>query len=218
MKKLLPLALLVSVSFALAEAPTCPYCETNEFVRELPPPTEDPVIPYKEGYICVGLGCLARCFDGTWYSSEEFGKKWEEQGRVPLLRGKGSTSFGTECPYCGSENLESTERVGICNDCLARWVDGIWYSKDEWLKIFDEDLHAIRIKRLKSYGWTDKRIARVLEGYIYIGDTKKIVLEAWGEPEDINRTTTRYGTSEQWVYGLGCYVYFENGVVTAIQD
>lgn len=43
----------------------------------------------------------------------------------------------------------------------------------------------------------------------------------WGEPSDINRTTTRYGVSEQWVYKTGSemkYVYFEDGIVTAIQE
>ena len=43
----------------------------------------------------------------------------------------------------------------------------------------------------------------------------------WGEPSDINRTTTRYGVSEQWVYRSGSetkYIYFDNGVVTAIQE
>lgn len=50
---------------------------------------------------------------------------------------------------------------------------------------------------------------------------------AWGLPNDINRTTTAYGVSEQWVYEkyygemLGStwrFVYFEDGIVTAVQD
>lgn len=40
----------------------------------------------------------------------------------------------------------------------------------------------------------------------------------WGRPYDVNRTTTRWGTREQWVYGDRRYLYFENGVLTAIQD
>ena len=40
----------------------------------------------------------------------------------------------------------------------------------------------------------------------------------WGKPQKVNRTTTRYGTSEQWVYGDGNYLYFEDGVLTSIQN
>lgn len=52
-----------------------------------------------------------------------------------------------------------------------------------------------------------------------IGMTAQEVRESsWGEPKKINKTTTVYGVSEQWVYSLDRYVYFENGVVVAIQE
>jgi len=52
-----------------------------------------------------------------------------------------------------------------------------------------------------------------------IGMTKEEVKNSfWGSPQKINRTTTAYSVSEQWVYGNGRYVYFEDGIVTAIQD
>ncbi|AGK96763.1 zinc ribbon domain-containing protein [Clostridium pasteurianum] len=40
----------------------------------------------------------------------------------------------------------------------------------------------------------------------------------WGNPKSINRTTTAYGTSEQWVYPNYRYIYLDNGIVTSIQD
>ena len=39
---------------------------------------------------------------------------------------------------------------------------------------------------------------------------------AWGYPKKINKDEYAWGTTEQWVYDEG-YVYFENGVVSAIQ-
>lgn len=52
-----------------------------------------------------------------------------------------------------------------------------------------------------------------------IGMTAEEVRESlWGSPEDINRTTTARGVSEQWVYSGYKYVYLEDGIVTAIQD
>ncbi len=52
-----------------------------------------------------------------------------------------------------------------------------------------------------------------------IGMTKdEVINSTWGKPEDINKTTTRYGTSEQWCYSGYKYIYFEDGIVTSIQD
>ena len=54
---------------------------------------------------------------------------------------------------------------------------------------------------------------------VNIGMTMQQVLDSmWGEPEKINKTTTAYGTSEQWVYPNNNYLYFENGILTAIQN
>lgn len=42
--------------------------------------------------------------------------------------------------------------------------------------------------------------------------------DSWGEPDDVNKTITAYGTNEQWIYGCS-YVYFdESGRITAIQN
>lgn len=41
---------------------------------------------------------------------------------------------------------------------------------------------------------------------------------SWGPPRDIHRTTTRSGVREQWVYSSSRYLYFENGILTAIQE
>lgn len=67
----------------------------------------------------------------------------------------------------------------------------------------------------------DERTIRAINGQqIFIGMDRGAVLESWGTPDDINRTTTGRGTSEQLVYRRGSarYVYIDNGVVTAIQD
>ncbi|MDM5229910.1 hypothetical protein [Lysinibacillus pakistanensis] len=54
---------------------------------------------------------------------------------------------------------------------------------------------------------------------VYIGMTKEEVLvDGWGKPIDINRTTTTYGVSEQWIYEDYKYLYFEDGILTTIQD
>lgn len=54
---------------------------------------------------------------------------------------------------------------------------------------------------------------------VSIGMTKNQVINSnWGNPKDINKTTTAYGVREQWVYSGYRYLYFENGILTSIQD
>lgn len=51
-----------------------------------------------------------------------------------------------------------------------------------------------------------------------IGMTEKeVIASTWGYTSKKNLTTTAQGTKEQWVYDRG-YIYFENGIVTAIQE
>lgn len=40
---------------------------------------------------------------------------------------------------------------------------------------------------------------------------------SWGRPESKNKSGGTFGLHEQWVYGLGRYVYLQNGTVTSWQ-
>lgn len=54
---------------------------------------------------------------------------------------------------------------------------------------------------------------------VRIGMTQQQVLDSsWGKPNKVNRTVTAYGTNEQWVYDNYNYLYFENGILTSIQN
>lgn len=64
----------------------------------------------------------------------------------------------------------------------------------------------------------EKEKDREQEKYVVIGMTKDEVIEIWGKPKDINRTVTTYGIKEQWVYSNYRYLYFDDGVLTTIQD
>jgi len=63
------------------------------------------------------------------------------------------------------------------------------------------------------------KAAHNAKGGVTIGMTKDRVLKSnWGKPINVNRTTTSRGVREQWVYGGQNYLYFENGILTAIQN
>tara|TARA_B110000046_G_C12965282_1_gene386402 strand:- start:432 stop:1400 length:969 start_codon:yes stop_codon:yes gene_type:complete len=56
----------------------------------------------------------------------------------------------------------------------------------------------------------------ILKGKVKIGMTKEMCELSWGKPKSINETITSGKKSEQWVYSDN-YLYFDNGIVTAMQ-
>jgi hypothetical protein len=68
--------------------------------------------------------------------------------------------------------------------------------------------------------WSDDLIANVACAYVAIGMTKEQVIAALGRPYNFNRSTYSFGVHEQWVYGEygSKYVYFEDDIVTSVQD
>lgn len=80
-----------------------------------------------------------------------------------------------------------------------------------------EEKEQQRIQALvKKYGQSNVNLAR--QGKVKIGWNKELCKEAWGEPKSVNKTTTAYGVHEQWVYSTSRYLYFDDGVLTSIQE
>lgn len=53
---------------------------------------------------------------------------------------------------------------------------------------------------------------------VYVGMSAEQARMSWGKPKEINKTTTGKRAHEQWVYSSGSYLYFENCVLSAIQN
>lgn len=71
-------------------------------------------------------------------------------------------------------------------------------------------------KLVRKYGEEIGKI--IVNSRVRIGMTKEMCKDSWGNPKSVNRTTTVYGTREQWVYGNGNYLYFEEDKLTSIQN
>lgn len=68
-----------------------------------------------------------------------------------------------------------------------------------------------------TYG--DEITAKIILGEIQLGMDKTACWYAWGSAERENKTTYEWGVREQWVYpDRNAYLYFTDGVLTAIQD
>ena len=64
---------------------------------------------------------------------------------------------------------------------------------------------------------TDEEIKLIKKRQINIGMSENALIISWGEPLKTNTTVGCYGTHKQYVYYY-CYVYVENGIVTAWQS
>ena len=133
--------------------------------------------------------------------------------------------------YFGKEYQDSQKKMKYMTEvCSKKFIDDAQneYNKGNYqqavdllkdAKVLDESLdESLYISsRLSIYEDTLDKTIRKSQG-VSIGMTTQQVLESsWGEPEGINKTTTKYGTSEQWVYGDN-YLYFEDGILTSIQN
>ncbi len=78
------------------------------------------------------------------------------------------------------------------------------YDKPEAIKPQRElQLSAEEIKKLL----TNKEVR--------IGMTAEQVIRLCGKPNRINESVNARSKDEQWVYGSGIYLYFENGILTS---
>jgi hypothetical protein len=62
-----------------------------------------------------------------------------------------------------------------------------------------------------------KTFSLLLNGKLQIGMSKEMVLWSWGEPDHVHTTTNANAKREQWVYDND-YLYFDNGILTTIQN
>ena len=113
--------------------------------------------------------------------------------------------------------VRETYRDYFNQACPGKWcpVEEVEFSENgEVVHKFTVSDAEKRITKLKQ----EKQIAK-LPG-VKIGMTADQVLykSSWSKPKSINRTTTSRGSREQWVYGSGNYLYFDNGILTGIQN
>ncbi len=100
-------------------------------------------------------------------------------------------------------------------DCFTSYYLNSFENYDEFVKSQQEKKEWEQ-KMIRTYGKTNGKL--IIDGRVKIGFTKKMCEEAWGKPSEINKSIGSWGVHEQWVYGLGSYLYFENGKLTSIDN
>ncbi|WP_119460645.1 hypothetical protein [Rhodospirillaceae bacterium SYSU D60014] len=80
------------------------------------------------------------------------------------------------------------------------------------------DFNGERERRIDALSMSNDSKQALRDGKIWVGANSEMACLAWGRPRSVNRTTTAHGVREQWVYGSGSYLYFDDGSLTAIQN
>jgi hypothetical protein len=71
---------------------------------------------------------------------------------------------------------------------------------------------------MEKYGCEEEIALLISKHQVRLGMTDEQCRASWGRPRDINRSTGSYGVHEQWCYDGYNYLYFENGILTSIQN
>lgn len=90
--------------------------------------------------------------------------------------------------------------------------------KEKQERKIKQEKERIKFKKDCIAKWGQKMGNYIANGKVVFGMTKEMCIASWGNPININRTLLKGLTSEQWVYGWGTYLYFENNKLNAIQD
>lgn len=89
-----------------------------------------------------------------------------------------------------------------------------WTLRDGWKfedYFFEEDPKI-------TFRWSEEIWKAIEEEKVFIGMTSKQAEISWGKPKKINKTFVSSIVHEQWVYYSGSCLYFENGILTGIQN
>lgn len=112
-----------------------------------------------------------------------------------------------------SANQTGCSTGSVCKDSTGNWTK-------EQCKKLDEKRKAERIEASKplprwepEIGMTAREVLQKTRSQAY-----DISPKWWGGPKNVNTTKTASGTHEQWVFGNGWYLYFDNDVLTSIQE
>lgn len=108
---------------------------------------------------------------------------------------------------CGAETWRCTDSA------KHTYTSSQKVSSDSCVVVAKESPYKVTLAEEMAARRRDKK------GGAIIGMSKdEVVASSWGKPVRVNRTTTGSGVHEQWVYDSKNLLYFDNGVLTAIQN
>lgn len=156
--------------------------------------------------------------DITDYPSLRYIEGYDESiNKEKCLLGTNSNRFAND----SVPELSFLSYIATLNDLVDAQYVKEKLQEEKKLKIAEEinnkKVAQERNKRIiNKYGSYYGKL--ILGGYVKTGMTKEMCTESWGAPSSINKTSGSFGVHEQWVYDSGSYLYFEDGILTTIQN
>jgi hypothetical protein len=80
---------------------------------------------------------------------------------------------------------------------------------DGWMDLSDPKL---------TYKWSPKVWDAIHRARVFAGMTQDMATMSWGKPNSVNSTMVAGRIHEQWVYDSNSYLYFDDGILSAIQN
>jgi hypothetical protein len=139
---------------------------------------------------------------------------WTAEGKAMTLLSKHTFTYTDDT---NASLISKVKRMLVSSpwdeDKAKEYLNQLSKTSPEWKK-YGATLSKQIDKRTESEEKRKKKSAGV-----HIGMTRQDVLDSmWGRPRSINKTRTAYGVHEQWCYDGNNFLYFENGILTAIQN
>lgn len=132
-----------------------------------------------------------------------------------------AVTFAMACDVANAELNQHQKDMKACADSrddAARRNNGT----DAMIEYnFDQCKTAARAEDVRQYDAQQERLAKArnAKGGIRIGmSTTEVLASSWGKPTYVTRTMTKRGVNELWVYGIGNYLHFVDGVLTVITN
>jgi len=155
--------------------------------------------------------------DGTGYAVPSFVFEKKEDGvqiYIPLTRYP--APFGVDGYMLSSQQAIVEELELTPSEAVYAQRAEAERQREEARIRQEKEQQERKAMLYRKYGKRDAEL--ILGRQVRLGMTREMCREAWGSPEDINRSSGSWGVHEQWVYGLGSYLYFENGILSSIQN
>lgn len=113
---------------------------------------------------------------------------------------------GCTIPEYDAVTLSSMDNLALCQA----------YSANQ--RVSPERSQQAMNELVSRKALSQKDIDDIQDGVIRTGMRDYVAICSWGPYKDVNRTTTRYGTSSQFVIDtFGPYIYAEDGRISAWQ-
>lgn len=166
-------------------------------------------------FVLLVAGCGQHAFEGRDPDIGRIGQSgWANDRRGVIFCEAVEQKSG--CPTIRSTRITIIE-TGLKGELGRTWWgvrkdDGKtgYINSLDWIWVETDEIRAGKVAEKKD---CDRR------GGVAVGMTKaQVIATCWGKPRSVNTTTTATRTSEQWVYGGGNYLYFDNGILRTIQN